>query len=545
MISPSVYASWLDDEYLPLTSRKTSRAFLFGTVANATREGLLPALMGKKSVREALHSFISKASLKAGAGLALYVAIYRTILQVLLIVRAKTLIPKLQAWAQSLRSKYASAAASRAGTSKRIISHSLMPLLAANASIPALLLVSSALRSYIALDILVKALHAIYTEARKNESRLVSWVPEWMGGGLLCAVANGQLLWAFLFEPQSFPSSYGNLILARSKAYIPTRPSRLPANVPWPMRRQIADTIAQLSTPSKTKAAYPTFSSPLLATLNPSLHPISEYSIINPILDYAPAHPGHTELLCAILHPTEPSCRKNFLQFFKQEWIASARFVAAFALLAQVFFFKKAIRDPEMAVFKFIMTVAQGATLISGSIGSAWAFTCVFQRYLPKTFLPRSRYFLNGALASIFTLAVPASRRTKLGLYLAKLSARSSWNILERRKTAKSVRNGEMILLAIGMSILSALYEERPKALGRSTRTAFRWLIGARQGGVGAVTVGQQTQGEVDNSYFYAKEKLKRLSSITPTGIRDAGDEDTSDDDEYGKSKAKGKAHFD
>ncbi len=48
LIPPSVYASWLDDEYLPLTSRKTIRAFLLGLSANVAMDGLLPAVMGKK-----------------------------------------------------------------------------------------------------------------------------------------------------------------------------------------------------------------------------------------------------------------------------------------------------------------------------------------------------------------------------------------------------------------------------------------------------------------------------------------------------------------
>lgn len=48
LITPNVYASWLDDEYLPLTSRKTIRAFLLGLTSNVAMEGVVPAVMGKK-----------------------------------------------------------------------------------------------------------------------------------------------------------------------------------------------------------------------------------------------------------------------------------------------------------------------------------------------------------------------------------------------------------------------------------------------------------------------------------------------------------------
>ena len=179
-----------------------------------------------------MSSFASKASIKAGAALALYVSIYRTVLQLLLIVRAKTLIPKLQAWA----AKHQNPAQRTASSSKRVIvpeepsrrsraqirlvkflqSSSLAPFLASNMATLALLLLPPALRGYIALDILVKGLQFSYDEARKQGSRLVKWVPDWMGGGLLYALGNGQLLYAFLFEPQSFPGGYGNIILAVS-----------------------------------------------------------------------------------------------------------------------------------------------------------------------------------------------------------------------------------------------------------------------------------------------------------------------------------------
>ncbi len=278
----------------------------------------------------------------------------------------------------------------------------------------------------------------------------------------------------------------------------------------------------------------------MLASLTPSPHPTSEYPLINPILDYAPAHPAHSNLLCAVLHPTEPSCRTNFLSFWKREWVGSARFVAIFALLTQLLRYKKLLRDPETALFQFGMTIAQGATVISGSIGTAWAMTCFWQQYLPRNVLPRARYFLSGVLASIFILAVPTARRAELGLYVGKMSARSTWDILRRKRKVRRPPLGDLALLTVGMALLSALYEERPKALDRSTRSAFRWLVGARQGGVGAVTVGQQTGGGTDNSYFYAKEKLKGLSSIRPDEEdEEADEEEDTDSEEEEMRKAK------
>lgn len=232
-------------------------------------------------------------------------------------------------------------------------------------------------RKSLALDLFTKGLHNHYHLLRRSGSRATSWVPKWCDSALLYAIGNGQLLWAFLFEPYAFPKGYGDIILARSSAYIPSRPENFPSSIPWPSKRQIADHVALLSTPTRTASAFPSFTSPSLSALHPSPYPTTSYKEINPVLDFSPAHPAHTELLCALLHPTEPSCRKNLLDFWKREWIASARFVGAFLAAFNVLRWKAWLKDPEKQLFGFSLSVAQGATVISGSIGTAWGRCCI------------------------------------------------------------------------------------------------------------------------------------------------------------------------
>lgn len=227
-------------------------------------------------------------------------------------------------------------------------------------------------RKSLALDLFTKGLHNHYHLLRRSGSRATSWVPKWCDSALLYAIGNGQLLWAFLFEPYAFPKGYGEIILARSSSYVPSRPDNLPSSIPWPSRRQIADHVALLSTPSRTASAFPSFTSPSLSALHPSPYPTTSYKEINPVLDFSPAHPAHTELLCALLHPTEPSCRKNLLDFWKREWFASARFIGTFLAAFNVLRWKAWLKDPEKQLFGFSLSVAQGATVISGSIGAAW-----------------------------------------------------------------------------------------------------------------------------------------------------------------------------
>lgn len=93
----------------------------------------------------------------------------------------------------------------------------LVPLLAALAASPSILLLPrTPLRSSLALYVLTRAAQAVFTQARKENAAVVRWVPNWVGGSLWYALGNGQLLWTFLFEPDCFPKSYGDLILSVS-----------------------------------------------------------------------------------------------------------------------------------------------------------------------------------------------------------------------------------------------------------------------------------------------------------------------------------------
>lgn len=76
--------------------------------------------------------------------------------------------------------------------------------------------------------------------------------------------------------------------------------------------------------------------------------------------------------MCALLHPTEPSCRTNYLNFWAQEWKQTAKFVAVFTALFNVLRWRAWKKDPEGSLFRFALNVAQGATVISGNIATAW-----------------------------------------------------------------------------------------------------------------------------------------------------------------------------
>ncbi|PWN29268.1 hypothetical protein BDZ90DRAFT_103814 [Jaminaea rosea] len=439
-----------------------------------------------------------------------YSTLYRSALHALLLLRSRILADSTSYAPRTVHREEGSSSSNRATLTHRtriyarllrvLRSSATLPLLSALLASPALLalLPPDAIPSAsLGLWLISQSSSTAYTRARERGSRLVSWVPSWANSSLLYALGNGQLLWAFLFESTTFPQGYRNVILARSGTYIQPRPSHLPAGVDWPSKATISDHVALLATPSGTAKPFPSFTSPLLSSLGEkaSRHPTTPYGAINPILDYSPAHPAHTRLMCAMLHPREPSCRTTLWNHFRAEWPASARFAGLFALLSSLLFRAKSWkRDPERQLFKLFSATLQGASVISGSIGTSWALICFFQHYLPATFLPRSRFFLNGFLSSLIWIkVVPRERRRELGLYTGRMSVQSTWDILERRGMVKGVKRGDVLVLAVGLGMLAALYEGGQGERGGAGAIAKR-LFGERIQGVGEE--GEERRGE-------------------------------------------------
>lgn len=488
----------------PLTpgQRTVARAFLLGYGTNVALDGVLPLALRRKSPREALGVLFHRVSVQSGAALALYALAYRALLARLTQVRL-TLLKRT--WRLDQLDYAVTRDRIKARLLRLLNSPALVPFLAAlTASSTLAAFPLKKVRQSLALWLSTKAFESVYAELRAHNSRATAWVPDWMGGAFFYAVGNGQLLWSFLFEPACFPESYGRVILARSTAYIPPRPQGLPSSIPWPAPRDVADTIAQLSTPTRTAAAYPSFKAPVLSALTPAKYPTSAYPLVNPVLDYAPVHPAHSRLLCAVLHPTEPSCARNFAAFFAHEWQASAKFVAAFTAVTQVLAYKKVLSDPETALFRFGLAVVQGATVISGSIGTAWGLTCFFQHYLPRKLLPQARYFLNGFLSSVFILAVPKTRRAQLGSYVTRQALDSSYAILRRRKLVRPIPQGDTLLLALGLAVLSALYETQTKTKLESTIAKSLALLNGK-----SATVDTHKQAQLQVKYSTAEKKAQ------------------------------------
>ena len=101
--------------------------------------------------------------------------------------------------------------------------------------------------------------------------------------------------------------------------YITPRPRTLAPSQHWPDRYQIVDSLVTIA-----DMKYPKFYSPTIymgATVPDSL------AMVAPLV--TKAHPGISNLTCAVLHPNESSCIKVFGQYVGMQWGRVAKFIAA------------------------------------------------------------------------------------------------------------------------------------------------------------------------------------------------------------------------
>ncbi|KAI9746689.1 MAG: hypothetical protein M1818_000403 [Claussenomyces sp. TS43310] len=108
------------------------------------------------------------------------------------------------------------------------------------------------LRVTIAIYALIQAAEVTYNLAEEEGwiwgRKGSKWERPWFfGSWMLMPLTAGQLLHAFVFDRDCFPSAYGNFIIKHSPQYIQARPEEYPARLPWPGTYDIVDSLAEMA----------------------------------------------------------------------------------------------------------------------------------------------------------------------------------------------------------------------------------------------------------------------------------------------------------
>ncbi|KAF8305583.1 hypothetical protein DL93DRAFT_2066116 [Clavulina sp. PMI_390] len=267
-------------------------------------------------------------------------------------------------------------------TTKRIIVRSQ---LAAILSSPLLLLLPSSIRLYFVVFALTAALRAFAEGVKKDASeghdtKETGWrkylPPIWT-----LAIGNTIMLplWV-LGPPGSFPKGYDRILLAFSRSYYREGPT---PNAPHGLKSLLAGTTFPLSSPASTS--------------------------------------GHTYEVCAALHPSQPSCLRTYIGAVVSESLGAVKLLSMFELASVLLKKGPKAFGPDYVtttVIKTARNVAGWCLYTGGGISSSWFSVCVLQRLIPEGRLLRARFVLGGLFNLPWILAVPASRRNELSMYM-------------------------------------------------------------------------------------------------------------------------------
>lgn len=290
--------------------------------------------------------------------------------------------------------------------------------------------------------------------------------PRWLGSWTINAVANGQLLYAFVFHPDCFPKAYSTLILNHSSEYVQQRPAHLSTKVAWPTTDQIVQAVAEMA-----RLRWPPFVSPILHPYTEEPLPPTIDPVILPLTSRA--HPAIQNLSCALLHPSNPSCFMTYLQqnikAFPKMVRYFALYYAAFALLRPMQFIRKPISSLNKLSFQALRTAAA----ISGAIGTAWGSICLFQILLPRSFLPRFRFFLGGLLGGSLAILDNTSSGHVNTMYAARCSVDSFWQVGVKRGWWKGIRGGDVLLFTAAWTLIGVVSESEGDATADKTQARF------------------------------------------------------------------------
>ncbi|KAM0748928.1 hypothetical protein T439DRAFT_382026 [Meredithblackwellia eburnea MCA 4105] len=465
-------------QLIPAISRRAIRLFAaIYTVANVYENLIVGLIFRRKSLKQFLKDLGSISALRLSLFVSLFSASYR-----LLLHRLRQSQSKLQLQSP-LFSSSASPSDSQWKTIYRpsmrrmlrrvLLSPYLPPFLAGVIASPTMLIEQPGQRRItMALYAFTRAIQGGF-DAGARKGVIPKALAEgrwWFGGHLLFAISNGILLHAFVFNSEQFPAAYSNFILKYSSAYLPVAPPSYPVPsaatkvLPWPHPRQIVDGITSCS-----RARYPPYVSPTLHPDTAGHSPLPIPSSLKPILTEL-THPGHKNLTCAILHPTEISCWTTFDGFVKDEFKGAAKFFGALSLIGAALRWKKTLKDPEGAIFRIVLGTITSSSFLSLAIGTAWSTICLFQQYLPKSFIPTKRFYLQGFLAGLWVSLVDigmngASRATDLGMYTARMAIQCAWEVWVKQGKVKNIKNGDVLYFAISIGTLLSMYENNPRAI--------------------------------------------------------------------------------
>eukprot|EP00941_MAST-03F_sp_MAST-3F-sp1_P006037 g6037.t1 len=182
----------------------------------------------------------------------------------------------------------------------------------------------------------------------------------------------------------------------------------------------------------------------------------------------------------SVVHPMDPT---SSIAHVIRTWIRT--FFRAFVLYGPVHTLPVLIFRPRQIIvspgqlFKRVSSAAvQSSAFLATFVGIIWASICSCRNMLRQSLDETTGVVLGCALCGLSILIERKSRRSALALYVLPRALQSLWCKAQSHGFVRSVKHGEVGLLAIAMAIIMHTYEHHPKRVRPSVHRLAQWLFG-------------------------------------------------------------------
>ncbi|KAL8243670.1 hypothetical protein R6Q59_009928 [Mikania micrantha] len=306
------------------------------------------------------------------------------------------------------------------------------------------------LRITVTIYALVRMLEVVFKAV--EEAGYLKGKPRWVSSWVVFALAQGQLLHAFVFDRDCFPEAYGSFILNNSQEYIPRKPDGMSQKVTWPKRDEMIDALAEMA-----RLRWPPFVSPTLHPQRATTLPATANPVINPITSRA--HPAIQHLSCALLHPSDVSCFVPYLRQILRSFPQIARFFALYYGAFSMLRIRKLFAAPGPFLNHLSKQILKTSIAICGAIATSWGSICLFNNVLPKKMFPQFRLFLGGLLGGTFAIVDQSASGHSNAMYAARTSLDSLWKVGKKRGWWKGVQGGDVWLFVVSLMAMNIVYD--------------------------------------------------------------------------------------
>ncbi|KAK9468414.1 hypothetical protein V1512DRAFT_259419 [Lipomyces arxii] len=298
-----------------------------------------------------------------------------------------------------------------------------------------------------------------------------AFVRQQAGPWILFPISLAQLLYTFTYNPECCPEGFKTLMLKLGAGYIPQRPSHYPANLTWPDTTESLNSLRAIATKN-----YPPFNSPILYPDSYTLP--SDFQTIDPIVSQA--HPAIKNLSCALLHPDESSCVREFAKNSLWQFGSSAKIIGAIYGVLALLSVKKMKASLRENVAQTLIAFLRTNTFVTMTITSLWGGLCASQALLSSKQLPFYRTRIIGFVAGLWAYLDRTNGAAKF-LPVARMGFESYWRTLIKTKRVLTVPHGDVFVFASSLAILMTIYDRAPQAIeNKDYKRALELLSGSK-----------------------------------------------------------------